>query len=245
MTAYDSCYRAMLNGTAGRDIPRWASAALDEIAQHRTSIDGVRHPLGFVCLPVERTGEAGVCVHVWSERLTRANPTTSTMHAHSWDLISYVLYGSVRNDVIDVIDAPDNAAYRVFEVRSSGDIDELRETPRLVCSRIRATELKAPGDIYSLAAGAFHTTVVHGEAATVALGSSRRGMMDLSLGEINRKTHRIRRQRCDRDETAYAARVVTEWLARICTIDQEDRWVTRNTEGIREDRDHGGHRTGP
>jgi len=46
-------------------------------------------------------------------------------------------------------------------------------------------------------------------------------MMDLSLGEINRKTHRIRRQLCDRDETAHVARVATEWLARICIIDQE------------------------
>lgn len=216
MTIYDSFYRAMRNGTGGRDIPQWASAVLGEIAQHRTSIAGVRHPLGFVCLPVERTGGAGVCVHVWSERLARASPTTSTTHAHSWDLISYVLYGSVRNEVIDVIDAPDNAAYRVFEVRSSGDIDELRETPRLVRGEVRTTELNHPGDIYSLAAGVFHSTVVHGEAATVALGNGRRGMMDLSLGEINRKTHRIRRRRCDRDETAHAARMVTKWLARTC-----------------------------
>jgi hypothetical protein len=223
MTAYDSCYRAMWNGTGGRDIPRWASAVLDEIAQHRTTIAGVRHPLGFMCLPVERTGEAGVCVHIWSDRLARANPTTSTMHAHSWDLISYVLYGSVRNEIIDVIDTPDDAAYRVFEVRSGADIDELRATPRLVCSELRTTELNHPGDIYSLAAGVFHTTVVHGEAATVALGSGHRGMMDLSLGEITRKTHRIRRQRCSRDETAHAARVVTGWLARICPRDQQDR----------------------
>ncbi|MBV9163238.1 MAG: hypothetical protein JO309_04630 [Pseudonocardiales bacterium] len=223
MTTYESCYHAMLNDTGRRDIPRWASAVLDEVALHRTSIAGVRHPLGFVCLPVERTGEAGVCVHVWSDSLARESPTTSTMHAHSWDLISYVLYGSVRNEVIDVIDASDDAAYRVFEVRSSGDIDELRETPRLVRSEIRTTELKGPGDIYSLAAGVFHTTVVHGEAATVALGSSRRGMRDLSLGEITRKTHWIRRQRCDRGETAAAARVVTEWLARIRTINQENR----------------------
>lgn len=227
MTAYDSCYRAMLGGTARRDIPRWAYGVLGALEQHRTSIVGVRHPLGFVCLPVERTSEAGVCVHVWSEHLTRASLTTSTVHAHSWDLISYVLYGSVRNEVIDVIDAPSDATYRVFEVRSSGDIDELCETPRLVRSEIRATELMGPGEVYSLAAGVFHTTVVHGEAATVALGSSRPGAMDLSLGEITTKTHRIRRQRCDRNETAHAARVVTTWLARTCAFHREDRWDTR------------------
>jgi hypothetical protein len=227
MTAYGSLHRAMGGGRAQQDIPRWAYGVLDAFTQHRTSIVGVRHPLGFICLPIERTGEAGICVHVWSEHLMRASPTTSTIHAHSWNLISYVLYGCVRNEVIDVIDAPEGAAYRVFEVRSSGDLDELRATPRLVRSEVRTTEFKCPGDIYSLAAGAFHTTVVHGEAATVALGSSRRGMLDLSLGEITRKTHRIRRQRCDRDETAHAARVVIEWLTRICPSDQEDRWDLR------------------
>ncbi len=218
MTAYDSVRRAMRNGTAGRDIPRWAFGVLGEVAQHRTSIAAVRHPLGFVCLPVERTGEAGVCVHVWSERLARASPTTSTMHSHSWDLISYVLYGSVRNNVLDVndvADAPDDAAYRVFEVRSSGDADEVRETPRLVRYEIRAAGLSHRSDIYSLAGGVFHATVVQGEAATVALGRSRWAAMDLSLGGIDGKTHRVRRQHCDRDETAHAARVVTEQLAQI------------------------------
>jgi hypothetical protein len=229
MTTYDSVRRAMRNGTAGRDIPRWAFGVLGEVAQHRTSIAAVRHPLGFVCLPVERTGGAGVCVHVWSERLARASPTTSTMHSHSWDLISYVLYGSVRNEVIEVIDAPDDAAYRVFEVRSGGDggdVDEVRETPRLVRYEIRAAGLSHRGDIYSLAGGVFHATVVQGEAATVALGSSRWAARNLSLGGIDGKTHWVRRQRCDRDETAHAARVVTEQLAQICTVDQ-DRWDLR------------------
>ncbi|HEY6425524.1 MAG TPA: hypothetical protein VIY28_20235 [Pseudonocardiaceae bacterium] len=146
------------------------------------------------------------------------------IHAHSWDLVSYVLYGSVHNELIDVTDVPDEAAYRVFEIRSAEDVDEVRETPRLVRCEIKAAELNRQGDRYSLAAGVFHTTVVRGEAATVALGSSRPGMVDLSLGRIDKKTHRVQRQRCGRDETADAARVVADRLARTCTTDQEDRW---------------------
>lgn len=224
MTNYDSFHRAMLDGTAGRAVPRWASSVLGEVAQNRTSIVGVRHPLGFMCLPLERTGEAGVCVHVWSDGLPRTKPTTSKIHAHSWDLTSYVLYGSVRNEVIDITDAPDDAVYRVFEIRSGREVDEVRETPRLVRCRIRTAELSHQGDIYSLAAGVFHDTVVRGEAATVALGSGRPGTMDLSLGGIDRKTHRVRRQQCDRDETAHAARMVAQRLEGIGTADQEDRW---------------------
>lgn len=223
MTNYDRLRRATRNGTARRVIPRWASGVLGDIARNDTSVVGVRHPLGFVCLPVERTGEVGVCVHIWNDSLARMSPTTSTIHSHSWDLISYVLYGSVRNEVIDITDAPDDAAYRVFEVRSRGDVDEMRETPRLVRYEVRTAELSHRGDTYSLAAGTFHATVVHGEAATVALGSSRPATMDQSLGGIDGRTHRVQRQRCDRDETAQAARMVTEQLAKIRTVDQEDR----------------------
>jgi hypothetical protein len=226
MTDYDSFHRAMRDGTAGLAVPRWASDVLNEVAQNRTSISGVWHPLGFMCLPVERTGEDGVCVHVWSDSFPRVSSTTSIMHAHSWDLISYVLYGSIRNEVIDVTDAADEATYRVFEIRSKGDVDEVRETSRLVRCEVRVAKLNHQGDVYSLDAGVFHATVVRGEAATVALGSSRPGTMDLSLGEIDRKTYRVRRQRCDREETAHAARMVTERLASTRTVDQEDRGDT-------------------
>ena len=135
------------------------------------------------------------------------------IHAHSWDLLSHVLYGSVRNELIDVTNAPDDPMYRVFEIRSCGDVDEVRKTPRLVRCQITAAELNQQGDTYSVRAGHFHATRVEGEAATVALGTGRPNTMDLSLGMIDTKTHRVRRQRCNRDETVSAARVVIERLA--------------------------------
>ena len=224
MTNYDYLHRAVLGAAAGQAAPRWASGVLGEIARGCRNVAAMRHPLGFLCIPVDRTGDQGVCVHVWSDSLPSARPTTSTMHAHSWDLISYVLYGSARNELIDVTDAPDNPAYRVFEVRSGGDVDEVRETPRLVRCEISAAELNRQGDTYTLPAGVFHATAVHGEADTVALGSGRPGTMDLSFGGIDTRTHQVERQRCGRDETASAARVVTERLASIRALDQMDRW---------------------
>src|SRR5882757_10513589 len=96
---YNTFHRAMTNGTARWVVPQWACGILGEVARGRTSITAMRHPLGFICIPVERAGDHGVCVHVWSGRLSRTSPTTSAMHAHSWDLISYVLYGSLRNEL--------------------------------------------------------------------------------------------------------------------------------------------------
>ncbi|MGH3620654.1 MAG: hypothetical protein ACRDQ5_02540 [Sciscionella sp.] len=206
-------HQAVLERTGGRPASEWAASVLDDVAAGRKDVNAMRHPLGFVCIPVERDGGRGVCVHVWSDDLPVSVPTTSAMHAHSWDLVSYVLYGSLCNELIEVTDAPDDPTHRVFEVRSGGDVDEVLETGRLVRCGVMAAEMNRRGDTYSLPAGVFHATVVRGEAATVALGSSRRQSRDLSLGRIGTRTHRVQRQRCDREETARAALAVSERLA--------------------------------
>lgn len=210
---YRDLYRSMLERTDGWTASEWAAGVLDDVATGRRDITAMRHPLGFVCIPVERVGAHGVCVHVWSDDLPAAVPTTSSMHAHSWELVSYVLYGSLRNEVIEVTDDPDYPTHRVFEVHSGGELDEVRKTPRLVRCGVKAAEVNRRGDTYSLPAGIFHATVVRGDAATVALGSGRREGRDLSLGQIGTGTHQVRRRRCDPEETARAARVVTERLA--------------------------------
>jgi hypothetical protein len=82
---YDTIRRAIADYAAEWTVPRWTVAALGDVAEGRSAVTAVRHPLGFVCLPLERVGEQGVCVHVWSDRLTGAQPaslTTSTTHAH-------------------------------------------------------------------------------------------------------------------------------------------------------------------
>ncbi|MGH3915638.1 MAG: hypothetical protein ACRDTC_19860 [Pseudonocardiaceae bacterium] len=195
---YHSFRRAMLGGTAEQAAPGWVLNVLCEIAQDRRDVTAIRHPLGFVCIPVERTGDQGVCVHVWSDSLPSASPTTSMIHAHSWDLISHVLYGSVRNELIDVTDAPDNPTYRIFEVHSCADIDEVRETPRLVRCQVTAAELNRQGDTYSLPAGNFHATMVHGEAATWARPGQRSGGREPGVRPVCRYAYHADRLSADR-----------------------------------------------
>lgn len=219
MSNSDSFLQTMRGGTTGLATRRWAFGVLNEIAEGRASLGAKRHPLGFVCLPIERRGHLGACVHVWSDSLPRVTPTTSIIHAHSWDLISYVLFGSVRNEVFDVTDEAQQAMYRVFEIRSDGEVDEVHATSRLVRCEVAAAEVNHESDGYAVPAGVFHATMAQSEAATVALGNHHPGTMDLSLGGIGTRTHRVRRQRCDRDETAAVARMVVQRLAH-----QEDRW---------------------
>ncbi|WP_433255864.1 hypothetical protein ACQPYK_15675 [Streptosporangium sp. CA-135522] len=203
---YQDLYDEMTGGTARDSLPRWAGRVLTAIASGSRPITAVRHPLGFLCLPLERTEEYGVCVHIWSGALPRAASTTSQIHCHSWDLVSHVLYGRVENVRADVSDATSALTHRVFEVVSGADGDRIRPTPRTVRCAPGVSEVYGPGQTYTLPAGVFHASVIPGgETATIALGRGRPGGSDLSLGPPDLGTHLVPRYRCDARETARAA----------------------------------------
>jgi hypothetical protein len=208
---YSDIQDEIVAGTAAATLPQWARGVLGAIAEGRAPLNAVRHPLGFLCIPVERTGVLGVCLHIWSPEVAPVPATTSGVHCHSWELVSFVLYGSVRNTRADVADAPaagpDGATHRVFEVVSEGEVDELRATGRTVRYAAGDAVVHGGGTVYSLPAGVFHSTLIEGgpDAATVALGRQERARGDLSLGPLDTGSHRMRRMRSDPDETARAA----------------------------------------
>ncbi|HEX5496388.1 MAG TPA: hypothetical protein VFX70_17635 [Mycobacteriales bacterium] len=212
---YDAVDEAIRAGEAARVVPTICRDTLAEIADGRRELYAARHPLGFLCLPVHRDGEYGVCVHVWSPALARAHATTSEVHSHSWDLVSFVLYGRVGNTLLHVADDAVAATHRVFEIHSHGDIDEIRATPRRVRYLTARHCAAGPGGTYRVPTGRFHASVIEDGrgAATVVLGRSRRSAIDLSLGPLDTPTHRVLRQRCGAGETADAARMVLRRLA--------------------------------
>lgn len=216
MMTYADLEREIDRGTRPELLRSWVLGVLTDVAQGRRPLRAVRHPLGFTCLPVDRTGPDGICVHVWPAEPPVVNPTTSTMHSHSWHLLSHVLYGRVRNELIEVTDTPADPAWRVYEVRSRGDIDEMAATDRLVTAVTATVETHSAGDSYALRAGGFHTSEVDsGQAAvTVALGRTAPDGCDLSLGAVEGRSHRVRRDRCDVTETARLAGEIAQLVAR-------------------------------
>ncbi len=212
---------------AGAVVRDWAAATLRAVADGRRPLRAVIHPLGFTCLPVERAGRDGVCVHVWHPRVAGAAPATPAVHAHCWELTSYVLAGTLHNRLMTVADAPPGpragaaarlplpaapapAEYRVLRVRSQGDVDELSPTRRLVHCRETRRERVAAGGTYGVPAGVFHATDVApgAEVVTVALGRMVDGTADLSLAPPGVPGHQARRRRCDPAQTAATARLV-------------------------------------
>ncbi|MCK7624457.1 hypothetical protein MUU72_15325 [Streptomyces sp. RS10V-4] len=205
---YDTLDRLLRPG-APREAPRASvTGALEDIACGKRELRAVRHPLGFLCLPLVRDGARGVCVHLFGTGLA-ADPTADPMHAHSWELRSYVLYGRVGNVPVTVTDGARTPTHRIFEVVSDpSGVDELRPTPRLVhCAPGPATSTGS-GETYRLPAGEFHATVVtRGRpAATLVLGRSLPGHTDLSLGPLHGRGHRTVRRLCGAEHTERTVR---------------------------------------
>lgn len=216
MMSYAELEREIDRGTRPELLRDWVRDTLDEVAEGRRPLRAVRHPLGFTCLPVTRAGPDGICVHAWPARPPAVRPTTSAIHSHSWDLLSHVLHGRIHNELIEVTEAPADPAWRVYEVRSHGDVDEMAATDRLVTAAPATVETCRAGHSYALRAGGFHTSTVDpGQpAVTVALGRVAPGRSDLSLGAVDGHSHRIRRDRCDVAQTARLAREIARLLAR-------------------------------
>ncbi|QIS04844.1 hypothetical protein F5X71_23155 [Nocardia brasiliensis] len=196
---------------AANAVRDWAGAVLAGVADGSSELVAVRHPLGFLCFPVWRGEGRGVCVHVWTEG-GYARPTTSPMHAHSWDLLSTVLYGTVGNEILEIDSAPSRPTHRMFEIQSAADGDLVRATPRLVAYRVRSREEFGAGEVYTLPHGAFHVSDVRGAAATVVLGEDNRGHPDLSLGTLATTDHWVHRTPCTPVESRGAARTVLDHL---------------------------------
>ncbi|GAB3687797.1 hypothetical protein GCM10027589_56150 [Actinocorallia lasiicapitis] len=201
---YAELYRRL---RTGQGVTAWAAEVLRSAATG--GLGGVRHPLGFLCLPVERSGPRGVCVHIWSPELPPAQAETSGWHCHSWELTSFVLYGGLRNELAAVSPGAD---YRIFEVDSGAGADELRATPETVAVIPVEGATVTGGETYTLAAGIYHRSLPAGETATVALGSDDARARDLSLGPLGLGSHRFVRDPSPAAETAGIALRAAELL---------------------------------
>jgi hypothetical protein len=206
---YDELEDALREGGAPEGPRQAVADLLGEIASGKRDLQAVRHPLGFLCLPVVREGERGVCVHLFESGASAGPPASDAAHAHSWELRSHVLYGHVSNISVRIADPAPGPTHRVFEVHSAPDgTDELRPTRRLVRSEPGPGHISQGGETYTLAAGEFHSTLVReGEpAATLVLGRTLPGRTDLFLGPVHGRGHRTVRRLCGAEDTRRSVR---------------------------------------
>ncbi len=107
------------------DVERVRALLQEQLAQWLATQDypaGVIHPLTFLYFPLHRTDTQTLRLHIWPSGRTYEDPTTSEYHKHAWSLTSYVISGSVQNELPTVtpIDAQD-ADYRLYDIEGRGE----------------------------------------------------------------------------------------------------------------------------
>lgn len=178
-----------MSGTNGMMVetrtPNRLSAVAD-VARARLAageVPVIVHPLGFACARIE----PGLCVHAWlpGEPGLAPDPDVSAIHRHSWELAeSRVLTGGLANTAYDVAASPrDIATGRLYRIDCGPDADAVIATERFVQHAASSTDCYGPGDVYSLAAGRYHST--HAAEATVTLMRAvDRGGLDMAVGPL-------------------------------------------------------------
>ncbi|WP_261554622.1 hypothetical protein [Frankia tisae] len=203
-TVRDICQA--LDDNDGAKLRGHISAILEEIIAGRYEYPSFRHPLGFICTSLFRDSQSGLCLHLWPDGVVGGEP--SVVHAHSWDLRSFVLIGSLVNRVHQV-DQQTAATQRVFEVVTDGEADTVTRTASLVTDVVIEERFVEAGSFYTLAAGLFHTSERRGSsvAATVVFGRRRMGVKDCFLGAADMQPVVARRPHCDATDALHAVHI--------------------------------------
>lgn len=159
----------------------------------------VRHPLGFVCIPMHRGRRHGICIHLWTPSLYFGRPTTSAIHAHSWDLRSYVLCGTVMHVPVELDYLDRRPTHRICTVTSSGRVDTIEPTEHTASVRRSRNEAINSGTTYLLPAHRYHSTNVDGLAVTVVFAEHNIGP-EYTLGPLTATRHSLPRSVFDLTE---------------------------------------------
>lgn len=188
---------------------------LTDLAEQRRDIAAIHHPLGFIYVPMMRDDRGLLRLHLWMDGGTPDGITTSPYHMHTWNLASYVMCGSLQNQLLstDPHSGP-LGPYQVFEIVGNRQRGELQATDEEVYATIDSVEDVKAGEIYHIPAGRYHTTVntSEGDLVTVAYVQRVPGTMERNLGPVDVGTHVVVREDCPSEEVAKVARSV---LARL------------------------------
>ncbi len=195
------------------DLQSEAVALVREIAHSRASFAAVRHPLGFIYSPLLREGPTALRLHIWLAGVSRPRLTTSPIHDHTWQLISYVILGGLENHIVEISDSAE-PTHRIFEIRGAGGADRLWPTDRLVGFRVASVQKVQAGERYTIEAGRFHFTEVSPDhtVATLVLAERKAPVPERSLGPLHLPEHEMTREACPPGELCGAAARVLDSL---------------------------------
>lgn len=207
------------NTPDGEPLKLDASQFLTQVAARlkASAVVAVRHPLGFIKIDLTELAGAETgyeCrLHVWSGNYQR-NDGLGSVHDHSWELTSAVLFGELIDTNLNAIPVP-SGKHTFVRVSYRQDGFDFQPAGRCDLAVQKSRRVKSPS-VYRLAANVLHCTKVCSESAvTLAIADRRTAGPDRPLvsvqGHLPPRAHGPR----DTVESREASDALTKLAAQI------------------------------
>jgi hypothetical protein len=129
---------------------------LHDISEGKISYTAFRHKLEFICLEVSdlQSTDSVIRFHIWDREIS----ADQEYHNHRYDFKSYVLLGSLLNEIASVVEDPKGEFAHVV-VRYDGITSErVPSQKRFSVNEIKSFIMKE-GDFYELNCNDFHRSL--------------------------------------------------------------------------------------
>ncbi len=153
---------------------------------------GVVHPLTFLYFPLHRAEKTTLRLHIWPSWREYAVPTTSEYHKHAWSLTSYIIAGTVRNEMprITLVDRS-VADYRLFDIEGRTGEDRIQPRDEWVRFEDDVIDHHRRHSVYRIVVDRYHasTSAPHEFAATLCLVDRSVLGREVTLGPVDGIAH--------------------------------------------------------
>jgi hypothetical protein len=158
--------------------PRFvARSILKDILSDAFPWQGIRHPTGFVVIPVYLAGgQMPFRLHLWPVERKTLLPLGCAIHDHVWDMTSAVVCGELDNREFVADLERGSGLYKLYHVEYIDAVTSVMrsyaDTARLRCTK---HERHAAGTKYQVTQGTLHESISCSTQMTVTIVETRTG----------------------------------------------------------------------
>lgn len=187
------------------------ASLLKKIISRPSEFEAVWHPLGFMHIKLNENQRKALRLHIWLKDSPKIDLPTSLMHNHNWNLMSYVLCGSIINHTLEVDYETSTPTHKIYEVFYIDQVNMLYPTNSIVTYKTVNSSYYESGNKYTIGAGDFHYTELGNSddlTSTIVVADTVTTGPPKSLGPIASVSHRMERFRASAYEIEKAAKSI-------------------------------------
>jgi len=162
-----------LGGDPRVDLHAVVREMISRLRANPAGAGAVWHPLGCLYVEIAREPMTSVRLHVWGLAEGEYRSSGLGLHAHDFDLDSFVATGAMAEDTYEVDDG-EPPTHSVYGIEYHDTVNVLRRTGRSVRGAIARTRRIETAERYTVPAGVFHHARPAAPGITLTFVAARR-----------------------------------------------------------------------